>query len=199
MEIIKDKSIKFQFDDELYQTEPLYITSEAFWEGGVQTDTSLSEKAAFYLMAGRMSAIIKQIVSVYGGEALIGRSFCEHGKIYAEWSDLKSYELFREISGIIKKNKCYTISLPEDEHVIDLIVESNFRYFSYISLYLPKVSIILQPTCHTEVLVYSKEKDIIETLEKVTQKHSTKSCVIGVKQIPKGDDIRGQGDGSPVS
>ena len=182
-----------QFDEELYQTEPLYITSEAFWEGGVQTGSSLSEKAAFYLLAEKMSAIIKQIIQTYGGEAHIGRFFCEHGCVYAKWTDLKNYELFHKITSIIKKNKCYMISLPEDDSVIDLIVESNFRYFSYISLYLPKGNIILQPTCHTEVLVYSKKKDIIETLERVTQKHSRKSCVIGVKQMAKG-----QGDGSVV-
>ena len=188
MEIIKDKNINLQFIKELYQMEPLYITSEVFWEGGIQTDAPLSEKAAFYLLTEKMSAIIKQIVRTYGGEARIGQSFCEHGCVYAKWTDLKNHELFRKLTSVIKKNKCYTISLPEDDSVIDLIVESNFRYFSYISLYLPKVNIILQPTCHTEVLVYSKEKDIIETLERVAQKYSKKSYVIGVKQMVNVDD-----------
>lgn len=180
-ECIKDNNIKFQIVEELYQTEPLYITSDVFWDGGIQTDTSLSEKAEFYLLAEKMSAIIKQVIQTYGGEAYIGRSFCEHGCLYAKWRDLKNYALFREITGIIKKNRGYRISLPEDDSVIDLIVECNFRYFSYISLYLPKGNMILQPTCHTEVLVYSKERDIIETLEQVVQMHSKESCVIRVK------------------
>lgn len=182
MQIIKDKDIRPQFVEGLYQNEPLYITSETYWDGGIQTDSPLTEKAAFYLMAEKMSAIIKQIIRTYGGEALIGRSFCENGEIYAEWSDLKHYELFREISGAIRKNKCYAISLPEDDPIIDLIVESNFRYFSYVSLYLPQANVILQPTCHTEVLVYSENEDILKTLEEAAKTHSNTTCEIHVKQ-----------------
>ena len=182
MQVLKDKHIWMQFNKKLYQNEPLYITSEKYWDGGIQTDSPLTEKAAFYLTAERMSAAVKQIVRMYGGEALIGRSFCEHGEVYAKWSDLKCYELFREISGIIKKNKYYMILLPEDEHIIDLIVESNFRYFSYISLYLPKANFILQPTCHTEVLVYSESKDVIETLKEAVKTHSDTACAISVSQ-----------------
>ena len=189
MEIIKGKNRKLQFDRDLYQTEPMCITSEAFWEGGIQTDTPLTEKAGFYLLAEKMSAIIKQIVQIYGGSAFIGKDFCEYGCIYASWVDLKEHELFREISSLIRKNKCYTILLPEDDSVIDLIVESNFRYFSYISLYLPKVDTILLPTCHSEVLVYSREKNINETLEGVVQKYSREYCTIEVKQLPKEVDL----------
>ena len=61
----------------------------------------------------------------------------------------------------------------DDSNLIDLVVESNFNYFSNISLFLPKINIVIQPTCHTEIIIYSqgeKEK-IFSNLNKIVSKY----------------------------
>ena len=155
MDVIKDKEKSIEFDEQIYQISPMYITSDKYWDGGIRTNSTLKDKAEFYAIATKMSDIIKDIIHKLNEDIFVGKRFCEYGEIYARWSDLKGYELFREICEIIRKNKIYKLTLPEDNDIIDMIVESNFRYFTYISLYLPTSKIIIQPSCHTEILVYS--------------------------------------------
>lgn len=182
MQLVKDKEILRRFDAQLYETSPLFITSDMFWDGGIRTDSSLREKAEFYALAEKMSAVVQDFILLQKEDVFMGQPFCEDGKLYAHWSDLKQQTLFREISAIIKKNKCYQLSLPEDKNVVDLIVESNFRYFTYVSLYLPASNIILQPTCHTEIVVYSQHnQEIKKTLQGIVEKYSTAAQEIRVK------------------
>lgn len=184
MDVIKDKGKVIRFDEQIYQTSPLYITCDKYWDGGIRTDSTLKVKAEFYTLATRMSDIIKEIIQVFNEEVIVGKPFCEYEEIYARWSHLKSYELFREISETIRKNKIYKLTLPEDSDIIDLIVESNFRYFTYISLYLPASKIIIQPTCHTEILVYSMCNDLIfDAIEEAVKTHSDKVIEIKVKKV----------------
>ena len=183
MQNIKKKEAECQFDEQIYQTSPYYITSDLFWDGGICVDSSLKEKSNFYLIADRMSSIIKEIVLSLNEKVLVGKPICQFGEMYAKWADLKHNELFCKISNIIKKNQSYVISLPEDNSVIDLIVESNFKYLSYISLFLPDSNIVLQPTCHTEVLVYTERNaEIIKVLEKAVKMNSNQSLLVRVKQ-----------------
>ena len=53
------------------------------------------------------------------------------------------------------------LNLPDDSNIVDYIVENNFRYFSCIDFYLPKSKAVLQPTCHTELFIYSKNYDLL--------------------------------------
>jgi len=134
---------------------------------------ALLRKNEFYCLAERMSRIIKDIITEFDEHVLVDKVFCENEKMFADWVDLSKYELFREVSELFKSKQYYEISLPEDDKIIDLIVESNFRYFTYISLYLPKTKLIILPTCHTEILVYSDCSDkIVEVLEPIVAKHS---------------------------
>ena len=68
-------------------------------------------------------------------------------------------ENFRIVSKIFKKNQCYKLSLTDDSKIIDLIIESNFKYYTYFSFFLPNSNIIIQPTCHTELIVYSENAE----------------------------------------
>ena len=74
----------------------------------------------------------------------------------------------------IIKNRYYKLVLPDDAWIIDLIVEANFKYLSHISLYLPNVRLILQPTCHTEILMYATNSceiiDAVESIVAIAQK-----------------------------
>ena len=148
-----------KFNKNIYLKSPIYITSDAFWDGGIRADSSLREKAEFYYLAEKMSRIIKNMIVASNENVFIGKALCENEQLYAHWSDLEAFELFREVSQLFKPRQYYEISLPKDSGVIDLIVESNFRYFTHIALYLPKSNVIVLPTCHTEVIVYSTYPD----------------------------------------
>lgn len=181
MKCMISKRIGLRFDKGLYQCKPMIITSDYFWDGGICEDSTLKEKAAFYAIASRMSDIIKAIVLELDEDILIGAPFCEFGEIFAHWSNLKDYELFRTVSQKIVDKKCYKLQLPADNALIDLFVESNFRYFTYVSLYLPTSNVIIQPTCHTEVLVYAKANvKLRDILRKATDTHSDTEPVIRV-------------------
>lgn len=182
MQIVKEKQLP-QFDSRIYHVDPIYITSEKFWDGGIKADSTLKEKAEFYALSKTMADFIKEVLRAKKENVFIGASMCENHKVYAHWANLKNFELFREIHEIIKRNKHYQLSFPEDNFVIDLIVESNFRYFSYLSLYLPDSEVIIQPTCHTELLVYSKhQNECFETLSAIAKKYSNKFNTIRLKR-----------------
>ncbi len=187
-EIRNKKPLKF--DSKMYSFSPVFITSKLYWDGGIQTDSSLAEKAKFYYLSAKMSNVICDLITLVDERAYIGSSLCEYEKIYASWSDLKMYEIFREISGTIRDKRLYELVLPEDCGIVDLIVESNFRYLSHISFYLPKADVILLPTCHTEILVYAKDiNKIRELVIPILEKHSSDGFQIFLKQ---------DGDGSVI-
>ena len=173
MQVIKDKRLFSQFNQDIYQIQPKYIICDQFWDGGIKTNTPLSEKANFYSVAEMMSQIVKELILTLGEKPLVGQPFCEYERMYAEWFDLENYEIYREIAQTFKTNKCYQLVLPGDNDTIDLIIESNFRYFSYITLYLPKSKIILQPSCHTEILVYAEnDEPFLGALEAIISKYN---------------------------
>ena len=173
MKVIKDKKIAREFDEKIYKiVNPIYITSERFWDGGISLEASLQEKAEFYELAAKMSGVVKELLYLLNENVYIGKTYCEHYKLYAEWKDLRKFELFREIYKRIKNRYTYQLTLPEDEGLLDMIVEANFKYYSYITLFLPKSNIIIQPTCHSEVIIYAFDvKKIAEKLEKMSQQY----------------------------
>jgi len=155
MKLLKRKDAQ-TFDEKIYKIpNPLFITSEKFWDGGISSENSMNDKAEFYALAVKMSECVKKLIFSLDEKIYVGEHYCENKKLYAHWRDLKKIELFRTVSEKIKKKKCYEISLPEDENIIDMIIESNFRYLTHVSLYLPKNNIVIQPTCHTEIIIYT--------------------------------------------
>ena len=173
MKIIKNKRLFSQFKQEIYHSNPLFITSDQFWDGGIKSGSPLSEKAAFYSIAEMMSRMIKEFIQALGENPLAGQAFCEYERMFADWSDSENFEIYRQVSQTFKDNRCYQLTLPGDNDIIDLIIESNFRYFSYVSLYLPKSGIILQPSCHTEILVYAdSDAHFRSTLEDIISKYN---------------------------
>ena len=117
-------------------------------------------------MAATMSDVFNKIVSILIEEIYVADIFCENEKMYAQWSDLKKFELFRIISKTFKRGKCYKLSLLEDSEIIDLIIESNFKYYKHFSLFLPNSGTIIQHTCHTELIVYSENLEYISDILK---------------------------------
>ena len=167
MQAIDKESVKCKFNENIYEiTVPVFITSNDFCDGGIDSGASLKEKARFYSLAATMSAILKDFISVLNEDAFISDFLCENKRMYAEWSNLKEIELFRIITKAFKKNKCYKLSLTEDSKIIDLIIESNFKYYSFFSLFFPEANIIVQPTCHTELIIYSENTEYVKDIFK---------------------------------
>lgn len=153
----KDLQEEFEFfNSEIYNSEPIFITSEKFWDGGITISSSLSEKAEFYSLANKMSSIVKELFAKE--KIYIADFLCENSTMYFKWRNRKSHGIFRLMNKNLKKGKCYELTVEEDANLIDLIIESNFRYFSNISFFLPNLNIVLQPTCHTEIIVYSLDQ-----------------------------------------
>lgn len=179
MNIIKNTDEISKFNDNIYFESPIYITNNKFWDGGINCDSTLEEKSSFYYVSNKMSCIIQDIMLTLEEPAFIGKTFCQNKKMFAHWSDLKKYELFRRISQTINPKKHYKVFLPNDRNIIDLIIESNFRYFSYISLYFPTNNIVCLPTCHTETLIYTQSpKEIVEMLKPIVAKYSNEDYKI---------------------
>ena len=58
----KDLQAEFQFfNTEIYNSKPIYITSEKYFEGGVYIGAPFKEKIEFYLLANKMSGILKEL------------------------------------------------------------------------------------------------------------------------------------------
>lgn len=179
MEIITNITKIFEFNKNIYLESPIYITNNKFWDGGITCDNSLEEKSSFYDVAKKMSYITKEIILMLNSQAFVGKSLCENEVMFAHWSNLKKHELFKSISRAFHPKKHYKISLPNDEKLIDLIIESNFRYFSYISLYFPQNNLICLPTCHTELLIYTPhQKEVITMLKPLIQKYANEDYKI---------------------
>ena len=180
MKKINKRDITFAFDNKIYDIDrPIFISSDLFWDGGINANSSLEDKYQFYFLSKNMSDIVKRIISLLQEEVYVSRFFCENSQIYAPWVDLKKHKLFQIVSRRIKKNGYYQLTFPEDDNLIDLIVESNFLYFTNISFYLPNSKVVIQPTCHTELIIYSYE---IETLNNILQKATEPYSNIKIKQ-----------------
>lgn len=154
----KDKSVV----ENLYKLDNIYyLTSSIYWDGGYQTDATLMDKEKFYHFADLFSSAIKDIIVNFDDKAIVGKEISEKPYIFEEWKDIKNYDSYNNLKEYINKKSCYEIILPDDNNIIDYIVENNFRYFTCVDLYLPKRKIILQPSCHTEVFIYSKEYELV--------------------------------------
>ena len=158
----KIKFSKNDFNKNLFDINNIfYISCEKYWDGGYEPSAALNEKADFYRIANQFANIIKEIVSATDDTLIIGSEISEKGCLFESWKDLKNYDAYNNLYGLINKKCSYMLNLPDDSNIVDYIVENNFRYFSCIDFYLPKSKAVLQPTCHTELFIYSKNYDLL--------------------------------------
>lgn len=157
------KKSKFKLDKNIYDTKHYcVITTEKYWDGGIDKSATLSEKAEFYALASIFADIIKEIVIALGGTILTGNCICERGTIFEIWRDKKYFDCFYNLSEYFKDNRLYELKLPDDNEYIDYIVENNFRYLTCFDLLISNKRIILEPTCHTEIFIYACDDDYEE-------------------------------------
>ncbi len=169
------KTIANKFNHNIYNiSSPHFITSDLYWDGGINSSYSLQEKSKFYSVASSMSNIIKEVLYTFNEKIYIADFLCENHKMYEKWSDRKKFEIFKEIYKIFKNRRCYQLTISDDSNLIDLIIESNFKYFSNISLFLPNINMMIQPTCHTEIVIYSQteKENIFTILNTIVSKYS---------------------------
>ncbi len=163
----------FNFDRSIFDSYHYFIiTNKKFWDGGFDKSAPLEEKADFYSIAKQFSDIVKQLVIALEDMVLTGSHFSEQNKIFEFWKDRDSYDCFYNVSQLFKKNKQYKLELPDDNEYIDFIIENNFRYFTCFDLYLPNNKLVLQPTCHTEIIVYTYEHEMVKKIaQKIIEKY----------------------------
>lgn len=181
MESIKKNIALLNFDKQLYTASPIFISCDKYWDGGISAKDSLKNKAEFYSLSFLFSGIVKTVIQTLDEKPMLGKCLCDHENMYSDFSEMEEYEIFREITNVIKNKKYYQLSLPEDNDIIDLIIESNFRYFTHIALFLPNSSIIIEPSCHTEIIIYSQNKDkLLDVLNFSIKKHPSQRFEIKV-------------------
>lgn len=77
----------------------------------------------------------------------------------------------------ISKHNHYLINIKNDGIIIDYIVENNFRYLTCIDLYLLNNKIIIQPTCHSEVIIYAEDyTKIIPIIQNILKNYNDVYC-----------------------
>lgn len=181
MNLLKHKK-SIDLINQLYDTAPCFVSCDLFWDGGIRPESSLKEKADFYALAYKMSCVIKELISQLQEQPLIGSDYCENGQLYQHWSDLRSYETYRELRDRLGNTKSTTLKLPEEQDLIDLIVEANFRYFSQAAIFLPKTKAILCPSCHSEIIVYAQEdcEVLLTLLQQLAQKYSDETMTLRI-------------------
>lgn len=178
MQSVKFKNINLV--DDLYNLSKGYvITSERYWDGGYSVDATLKEKLEFYSYATIFSDIIKKIIHSFGDNATIGHSICEHNGLFESWKDIKNFDCYNNLLCYINRKQDYKLT-ANDLDVIDFVVENDFRYFSFIDFYIPEFNFILQPTCHTEVIIYSNDYDnLIPSITEIVNQYEN----ISVKKL----------------
>lgn len=169
--MIKISEDKIKFKRKIYKQKGIYyITYKKYWDGGFNKDTSLSDKADFYRVANLFSDAIKRIVCTLNDYIVIGNRFAQKECLFESWTDKKSYDCYNNLKSYTKKNKSYALKCPEDDLIIDYIVENNFRYLTCIDLYLSNSKVVLQPTCHSELFIYAKDYNkILPVLKEITE------------------------------
>jgi len=154
MKLIRKDEISFNRD--LFHVQELYYLScSRYWDGGYDKDATLSEKAKFYSIASQYSEIIKDILISFSEPVIISSVCSENERLFEKWKDIDKHDSYNNLISCFHKKKSYMLDFPNDIEYIDYIVENNFRYLSCIDLFLQQSNIIIQPTCHTEVFIYS--------------------------------------------
>ena len=162
----------------LYNTDDFYfISCKNFWDGGFETSASLEEKYSFYKLANKFSNIIKEILIELKDDVIIGKTISEKSYIFEKWSDINRYDAFMNLTENINKHSHYLINIKNDGNIIDYIVENNFRYLTCIDLYLLNNKIIIQPTCHSEVIIYAENyTKIIPIVQNILKNYNDVYC-----------------------
>ncbi len=146
----------------IYGLSHFIISNPKSIEGGFSQLCTLKEKEAFYHLANQCIDII------YAFAKSIGETICCVGPFhefdnYEKWSDLDNFDAFNALKMQINKGQYLVVDLLEEETLLNLIVENNFRYFSKISILFPKANVMIEPTHNDEILVvaqnYEKTKN----------------------------------------
>ncbi len=128
-----------------------------WFDGGFSPDCSLEEKADFYNASASFVKLIKAIIEENQEETLYLGSFLKEVKNFEDWSNLKEYDCFNNLSQYISNCEIKKINPKKDEFMIDYIVENGLRYLTNISFYLPKAKAIIRPDCHMHLQIFCSD------------------------------------------
>ncbi len=177
MEIISDEKLNQLLVNWGLSSEK--ITSIAYigichsskWDGGFDIEKcNNEEKAHFYSDLNEMVIFLKNFIfEMKVTKAIIGRF--HRSKWFEQWSDLDKIDIYKKLKGTLSQYKLKSnskngleIDVIKQQDLIDLVVESGFRYISCISIYFPEVGILVEPTHNFELLFFTKEIDSCKKL-----------------------------------
>ena len=136
----------------------LFISNDVWYDDGFDTFCLPETKADFYNMVQQVLDIIMNFADKFGENNCYIGPF-HNVNSYEHWANKEQFDCFNELKKHIKNDDYLSVDIAENKELIGLIIENNFRYLSQISMCFPKTQILVRPTHHTEVIVYSREID----------------------------------------
>ena len=90
----------------------------------------MSEKAEFYNIANQFSSIIKSLIGTLNDSIIISDKITEHGSMFEHWKNSNEYDCFNNLCNYIKKRNSYSLVLPDDNNIVDFIIENILKNYS---------------------------------------------------------------------
>ena len=159
-EYLREKVSDFWFSDLTNEdiVPYFFISNDVWFDDGFEGLCLPETKATFYNYVQQVLDIILSFA--YKEE----ESKCYIGPFhnvdnYERWTNKEEFDCFNELKNHIANNDYFEINVAENKELLGLLIENNFRCLTKISICFPKNNILLRPTHHMEVIVYSQQKN----------------------------------------
>ncbi|MGN0468447.1 MAG: hypothetical protein ACI4GY_06970 [Acutalibacteraceae bacterium] len=132
------------------------VYTENVMVDGFEKLCCVEDKIVFYSFVKQVRDFILCVAKENGDGIIgIGPYFNDHN--YNDWSNMNQFDSFISLSSTIKNNEYALLNIEDDTNIIDLIIENNFRYLSYVNILLKNANMLVFPTHNMELIVFSND------------------------------------------
>lgn len=147
---------------DLYDFPNFMVSTPSWLDDGFDEYCKIEEKIAFYQTVKEITDIIKDIAKNMQTEIVCVGPYLR-GENYCEWRGLNKFDSYNSLKKIIKSKEYKILDLNNDINIISLIIENNFRYFSEICFFLKNPNMLIYPTHHMELIVFSDKIELAKS------------------------------------
>lgn len=159
----------FNFDS-LNETICFFIQNDMWWHGGFDTLCLPKEKAKFYDLVDQTLTIILEYADINEEKFACIGPFNQQEN-YEFWTNKEEFDSFNELKEHIKNNEYLLIDIESNKELLGLVIETNYRYLTQISILFPKSDVLIYPNHSTELLVYSVDSQkALEDMDVIIKK-----------------------------
>lgn len=136
-----------------------------FMEAGFEAMCSAEEKAEFYKGVAAFVDYFYLIAEALGEKNAYVGNFVKNESNFYKWKNIRQFDSYNDLRSCIKPNETKQITV-KNNHIIDMIIECNFRYLSDLVFFFPDSHIFVRPDVHCWFEISGN----IEQLEKLYEK-----------------------------